>query len=199
MSEYTDYLIYRTDAPTLAALQAEVAADVGRAVIIPFAPDQSPGDETAARAMFEDGPRPKWVALLAERPLEEMSSKAVAQITVLEDFASWRLALSCGGTVTTLRFGGADGCAAGWFAANLNEPAINMSVAPETLAYVAACIGLPTDRVASVLTFDKPWAFLDALGAPLIEMLDSQLAVTDWNNVGGPGVAVFDWDALHDE
>jgi hypothetical protein len=199
MSEYTDYLIYRTDAPTLAALQAEVAAEIGRAVIIPFAPDQSAGDEAVARAIFEQGPRPKWVALLAERPLEEMSSKAVAQITVLEDFASWRLALSCGGTVTTLRFGGADGYAAGWFAANLNEPAINASVAPETLAYVAACTGLSTDRAGQLLTYDRPWAFLDALGAPSIQMLDSQLAVTDWDDVGEPGEAVFDWDAGFDE
>jgi hypothetical protein len=199
MSEYTDYLLYRTDAMTLAALQAEVTEGIGQAVIIPFSIDGAPVDEATAAKLMAEGPARKWVGLITDKLPSETRATAIAHFLVLEDFKSWRLNTVCDGKVTALQFGGDDGYGLGWFGANFDAAYLTATVPQETVDGLAACFGVPAASLTPVLAYDKPWEFLKLIGAPSIQVLDQQLAMILRDGEVPPDVASFDWNADYDE
>ncbi len=199
MSEYTDYLLYQSEAMTLQALQAEVTQNVGRAVIVPFTIGGMVVTEAEAMDVITRAPARKWVALIADIHPADIKVQSAAHFLVLEDFKSWRLNAVCDGQEITLQFGGPDGYGLGWFGANFDAPFVTATIEDETLNQLAACFGTDAAKLAPVLAYDKPWAFLDVIGAPSVQMLDQQLAMIGWDRDGGAAVASFEWNTVYDD
>ena len=174
MSEYTDYLIYRTEAATYEELRSEVAAVAGPGTVIYTSDDFAPGP---TEGPLSSGGAPAWVALVADKGLDEIAAAAqgsVAQVFVLEDLASWRFTVKCpGATSVTLYFGGPDGYAHGWFRYTDQGYQGLTEVLPDaTLSALSRCLAMPEARLAKGLRYGAVWTFLTDLGAPSIQMLD---------------------------
>ena len=189
MSEYTDYLIYRTDAVEVEALRSEVAGLVGSGIIVSGDEGSGGPDALASRLQV---PGPAWVALMTPVAFEDLTADPLGRVFVLEDFASWRLDVRCGGKAEAFQFGGDDGYALGWFGENFGAPFVTDEVEPGTLDRLAGCLGVPSEKLGPVLAHEKVWDFLTLVGAPSVQMLDQSIALDDLG--AEPGKVVFDWE-----
>ncbi len=188
MSEFTDYLIYHATSTTIAALRQEVMAVAGPATLI--YPELPELDEAEAGRAFAAREGARWVALVTDTDPAQVarnSGRTVAQIFVLEDFASWRLTAYCPGQApVTVYLGGEDGYAAGWFRANYRfEPPMRAEVAPRDVAPLAACFALEEQTVRDLVRYDGAWDFLTVLGAPVMQMADQGLIRALGDKTGG--------------
>jgi hypothetical protein len=187
MSEYTDYLIYRTEAATYEALRAEVAEVAGAGTVIYTSDDFA---AATTQGPLPSGGQPAWVALVADKSLAEIATAAkgpVARVLVLEDFASWQFTAECpGAKPVNLYFGGEDGYADGWFGYNdVTYTGLTASVPEATLTALSECLGMPKGSLSKGLRYDAVWTFLTDLGAPSIQMLDQGLAQPVISETGG--------------
>ena len=194
MSEYTDYLIYRTDAQEVEDLRSEVTRLAGSGIIItgPY-PDGAMGLQVLEARLKEAGPA--WVALLTPTAFEALPAEPLARVYVLEDFASWRLDVRCAGKVDVFQFGTDDNYALEWFGYNFSAPFVTGAVEPATIDRLAGCFALAPEALAPVLGYGKVWDFLTLTGAPSVQMLDQGIALYDLETADPAlGKVVFDWE-----
>ncbi|MCU0827636.1 MAG: hypothetical protein MUE52_09570 [Tabrizicola sp.] len=192
MSEYTDYFIYRTDAQEVEELRSEVADLVRSGMIIsgPYS-DGTMGADALGAQLRQPGPA--WVALLTPTAFDKLAATPVAQIYVLEDFASWRLDVRCENTVDVFQFGTDDNYALEWFGYNFSAPFVTGAIEPATLDRLAGCFAVPSEALGPVLAYGKVWDFLTLTGAPSVQMLDQSIALFDLEATA-PAKVVFDWE-----
>lgn len=191
MSEYTDYLIYRTDAVAVEVLRSEVAQLAGSGIIVSGAfPDGAASLEAVLKT-----PGPAWVAVLPPTSLKDMRADPLAWVYVLEDFASWRLEVRCAGTIDVFQFGTDDGYALGWSRENFAAPFVTDRVDPATIDRLAGCFQMQPEAMQPMLAYGKVWDFLTLAGAPSVQMLDQTIALYDLEEAE-PGVrkVLFDWE-----
>lgn len=197
MSEYTNYLIYQTTANTVAELRAEVAQKVGPAVVV-LTSDGGPYSEAEATTHLARTPSPRWVGLLSGTDVTDQSVTGLGHVLVLEDFQSWQLQMQCPGGLEQLRFGGDDDYAKGWFEFNSGDTWMTDTLAPARMARLSTCFGLPETALKPVLAYGRVWDFLEALGAPSIQMLDQTLDYSGMDLTTGPAAVLFPWEANFD-
>lgn len=202
MSEYTDYLIYQPTEATLAAARAEVSALVGRSVIVP-----AQGD---GYSFVEDGVAPladaeaKWAArtgpksiavLVPDYDLRPIPKPRLSRVHVLEDFASWMLSTTCSGQKMRFVFGDdADGYAKDWYGANYGfSPAVYEPPSAQQLDALSSCYRVSASTLKTKLKFGEVWTFLETLGAPSEQLMDSSVVVF-WDDIPAENVARFIWD-----
>ncbi len=189
MSEYTDYLIYRTEAQAVEELRAEVSRVAGMGVIVTGSfPDAAASLEAILKA-----PGPAWVAVLTTTPFEKLRADPLAWVYVLEDFASWRLEVRCGGKVDVFQFGTDDNYALGWFGENFSAPFVTETIDPGTIDRLAGCFQLSPEAMQPMLAYGKVWDFLTLAGAPSVQMLDQNISLYDLETAE-PGKVFFDWE-----
>lgn len=191
MSEYTDYLIYRTDAQEVEVLRSEVALLAGSGIIV----TDSVSDDAAALETLLKAPGPAWVAVLTPTPFKELRADPLAWVYVLEDFASWRLEMRCGGKVEVFQFGTDDNYALEWFGENFLAPFVTGAVEPATIDRLAGCFDVSPEALQPMLAYGKVWDFLTLTGAPSVQMLDQSIALYDLEDAEPSDRKVFfDWE-----
>lgn len=192
MSEYTDYLIYRTDAQEVEELRSEVAALAGSGIITIGAGPEGEVGPQAMEALLKQ-PGPAWVALLTPTAFEKLAAAPLARVYVLEDFASWRLDVRCGDKVDVFQFGTDDNYALEWFGYNFSAAFVTGAVEPATINRLAGCFAVAPEALGQVLGYGKVWDFLTLTGAPSVQMLDQGIALYDLETAD-PAKVFFDWE-----
>jgi hypothetical protein len=194
MSEYTDYYIYRTDAQAVEELRVEIAAVAGAGIIVS---ELALDGETGPKALDERLRKPgaAWVAVLTPTPFKALKADPVAQVFVLEDFASWRLDVRCQGEVDVFQFGTGDNYALEWFGANFSAPFVTGAIDPATIDRLAGCFALEPAALGPVLSYGEVWDFLTLVGAPSVQMMDQGIALYGLEGADpGAGKVFFDWE-----
>lgn len=202
MSEYTDYLIYQPTGATLAAARAEVSALVGRSVIVPaqgdsyFFVEDGVAPLADAEAKWAARTGPKAIAVLVpDYDLRPIPKPQLSRVHVLEDFASWMLSTTCSDQKMRFVFGdAADGYAKGWYGANFGfGPAVFQPPNARQLDALSSCYRVSATTLKGLLEYGKVWTFLETLGAPSEQMMDSSVVVF-WDDIPAENVAQFIWD-----
>ncbi|WP_179378243.1 hypothetical protein [Jannaschia marina] len=172
MSEFTDYMLYRTAAPTLDGLARDVLGHVGAASVPLYElGDAALKPDPARDAAWSALPKPSWIIVGTPRfSLGEGMRDDWIHLLVEEDFRSWGFAMVLAGTdhvinvmaegrpyrEATLQYG--DGAV--WPDAETKA----------SLGPLAAAIGVSEADLSATFVPDGGQAFSDLIGAHYEQM-----------------------------
>jgi hypothetical protein len=178
MSQFTDYMQFRTEAKTLGKLRDQLVETVSTGEVPLYElPSGSLDSFEAADAAWRALSKPVWVMVLTNGSIDDLAKAGPAfHLLVEEDFYSWAIALRCEGQSwnlavlhrpdmyreATTQYGGT----VIWNPATMRNDALAM----------AKCLSVNVDDLTAAFVADGGQAFSALIGAHYEQMEDQSLS-----------------------